>query len=69
VRLIARLLTAAIPGWKVTKSREQHDLLRDILETSIDINPLLRSMIRNQGQWDHDRREEWIRDVPREDDA
>jgi hypothetical protein len=40
---------------KVTKSREHHDLLRDILETSSDINPLLRSMIRNQGQWDLDR--------------
>jgi hypothetical protein len=34
---------------EVTKAREQHDLLRDILETISDINPLLRSIIRDQG--------------------
>jgi hypothetical protein len=53
---------------EVTKSREQQDLLSDILETLSDINPLLRSIIRDQGKWDLDRLEERIRDVLRADD-
>jgi hypothetical protein len=53
---------------EVTKSREQRDLLSDILDTISDINPLVRSMIRDQGKWDLDRLEERIRDVLREDD-
>ena len=43
---------------EITKSREQRDL----------INPLLHSIIRDQGKWDLDRLEERIRDVLREDD-
>jgi len=53
---------------EVTKSREQWDLLSDILDTISDINPLVRSIIRDQGKWDLDRLEERIRDVLREDD-
>ena len=53
---------------EVTKSREQQNLLSDILETISDINPLLRSIIRDQGKWDLDRLEERIRDVLQEDD-
>lgn len=53
---------------EVTKSREQRDLLSDILDTISDINPLLRSIIRDQGKWDLDRLEERIRDVLREDE-
>jgi hypothetical protein len=53
---------------EVVKSREQRELLSDILETMSDINPLLRSIIRDQGKWDLDRLEERIRDVLREDD-
>jgi hypothetical protein len=33
-----------------------------------EINPLVRSIIRDQGQWDLDRVEERIRDVLRDDD-
>jgi len=51
---------------EVTKIREQHDLLSDILDTISDINPLLRSIIRDQGKWDLDRLEERIRDVLRD---
>ena|SRR5687768_14611542 len=52
----------------VIKGREQQELLSDILDTVSDINPLLRSIIRDQGKWDLDRLEERIRDVLREDD-
>lgn len=52
----------------IMKSREQRELLSDILDTVSDINPLLRSIIRDQGKWDLDRLEERIRDVLREDD-
>jgi hypothetical protein len=53
---------------EVTKAREQYDLLRDILETISDINPLLRSIIRDQGQWNLDRLEERLKDILREDE-
>jgi hypothetical protein len=48
---------------EVTKTREVYDLLRDILETIQDINPLLRSIIRDQGHWDLDRLEERLNGV------
>ena len=48
---------------EVTKAREQHDLLRDIFETISDINPLLRSIIHDQGQWNLDRLEERLKGV------
>ncbi len=35
---------------EVTQAQEQHQLLCDILDTLSDINPMLRSIIRNQGQ-------------------
>jgi hypothetical protein len=53
---------------EVTRSREQRELLSDILETVSDINPLLRSIIRDQGKWDLDHLEERIRAVLRDDD-
>jgi hypothetical protein len=53
---------------EITKSRQQHDLLSDILDTISEINPLLRSIIRDQGNWDVDRLEERIRDVLRDDE-
>lgn len=43
---------------EVTKTLEVYDMLSDILETIHDINPLLRSIIRDQGHWDLDRLEE-----------
>ena len=48
---------------EVTKAREQYELLSDILETIGEINPLLRSIIRDQGKWDLDRLEERIRET------
>ena len=54
---------------EITKIREQRELLSDILETVSDINPLLRSIIRDQGKWDLDRVEERIREVLRDDEA
>jgi hypothetical protein len=53
---------------EITKIREQRELLSDILDTISDINPLLRSIIRDQGKWDVDRLEERIREVLREDE-
>ncbi len=35
---------------EVTQAQEQHQLLCDILDTLSDINPMLRSIIRDQGQ-------------------
>jgi len=53
---------------EVTKAREIHDVLSDILDTINDINPLLRSIIRDQGHWDLDRLEERLSEVLREDE-
>lgn len=53
---------------EVTRSREQHDLLQDLLEAIDAINPMLRSIIRDQGHWDLDRVEDRLRDVLRDDE-
>jgi hypothetical protein len=42
----------------VTCTREQQGALHDILDAIGDINPMLRSIIRDQGRWDLDRLEE-----------
>jgi hypothetical protein len=54
---------------EVTRTREIYDMLRDILETIQDINPMLRSIIRDQGHWDLDRLEERISEVFQEEEA
>jgi len=46
-----------------SQGQEQHRLLGDILDTLSEINPLLRSIIRDQGNWDLNRLEERIREV------
>ncbi len=46
-----------------TRTREYHDLLADIQDTISEINPMLRSIIRDQGKWDLDRLEERIHDL------
>ena len=38
-------------------------MLNDIQDTIRDINPLLRSIIRDQGKWDLDKLEDQIREV------
>jgi hypothetical protein len=53
---------------EITKILEQRELLSDIMDTIGDINPLLRSIIRDQGKWDLDRLEERIREVLRQDE-
>jgi hypothetical protein len=53
---------------EVTKIREQYLLLSDILDTVTDIDPLLRSIIRDQGKWDLDKLEEQIREVLSEEE-
>ncbi len=53
---------------EITKIREQRELLSDLVDTISEINPLLRSIIRDQGKWDLDRLEERIRDVLRQDE-
>jgi hypothetical protein len=53
---------------EITNIREQRELLSELLDTISEINPLLRSIIRDQGKWDLDRLEERIRDVLRDDD-
>ena len=48
---------------EITKTREQAELLKDILESVADIPPMLRSIIRDQGRWDLDRVEAQMREV------
>jgi hypothetical protein len=51
---------------EVTQAQEQKQLLCDILDTISDINPMLRSIIRDQGHWDVDRLETRLRQVLQE---
>ncbi len=44
-------------------AQEQRQVLADILDTIDELNPLLRSIVRDQAHWDLDRLEERIRDV------
>lgn len=53
---------------EVTKAREQNQLLADILDTIQDVDPMLRSIIRDQGKWDLDRLEERIKDIFSDED-
>jgi len=53
---------------EVMKAREYYELLSDIVDTIGEINPMLRSIIRDQGKWDLDRLEERIRDVLADDE-
>ena len=53
---------------KKARIHEQRELLSDLVDTISEINPLLRSIIRDQGKWDLDRLEERIRDVLRQDE-
>ena len=48
---------------EITKTREQYQLLSDILDTISEVNPILRSIIRDQGNWDLDILEERIRET------
>jgi hypothetical protein len=54
---------------EVTRSREHYLLLSDMLDTITEIDPLLRSIIRDQGKWDLDKLEERIRETLREEDT
>lgn len=54
---------------EITKTREQHQLLSDILDTISEINPMLRSIIRDQGHWDIDRMEERIAEILEEEEG
>jgi len=43
--------------------QEQSEVLRDIFDTVSEINPILRKIIKDQGNWDLDVLEERIRDI------
>jgi hypothetical protein len=51
---------------EVTRAQEQYQLLSDILETVQDINPMLRTIVRDQGGWDLNQLERRIRDTLRD---
>jgi hypothetical protein len=51
-----------------TRTREYRELLTDIVDSVGEINPMLRSIIRDQGRWDLDRLEERIRENLREEE-
>jgi hypothetical protein len=48
---------------EIILAKEQRQLLGDILDSIEEINPMLRSIIRDQGAWDIDRLEERIKEV------
>jgi hypothetical protein len=48
---------------EITRVTEQRLLLEDIRDTVESIDPILRSIIREQGHWDLDRLEEQIDDL------
>jgi hypothetical protein len=52
----------------IANAHEQYELLSDIRETVGEINPLLRSIIRDQGKWDLDRLEERIKETLAEEE-
>lgn len=54
---------------EVTRAQEQRQVLTDILDTIEELNPVLRSIVRDQAKWDLDRLEERIRDVLGEDEG
>lgn len=51
---------------EVTRAREQQQLLGDILDSLENINPMLRTIIREQGHWDLDRLERRVKEVTTE---
>ena len=53
---------------EVMRAKEQHEVLRDLLDTISEINPLLRSIIRDQGHWDLDRLEERLKEILRDEE-
>jgi hypothetical protein len=50
------------PG-EITRIREQRQTLADILDTIHEIDPMLRSIIHDQGNWDLNRLAEQIEDI------
>ncbi len=51
------------------QAQEQYQLLKDILETVQEIDPMLRRIVREQGSWDLDRLERRIRETLRSVDG
>ena len=54
------------PG-EITRAREQYQLLADILDNVSEVNPMLRTIIREQGNWDLNLLEERIKEMLGED--
>ena len=50
------------PG-EITRAREQYQLLADILDNVSNINPMLRTIVGEQGNWNLDLLEERIREL------
>jgi len=53
---------------EITKINEQHQLLNDILDSISSINPVMRSIIHDQANWDVDRLEERIKEILSEEE-
>ncbi len=51
---------------EVTRAQEQRQLLADILDSLQDVNPMLRTIVRDQGGWDLNQLERRVRDTLRE---
>ena len=53
---------------EITKTREQYQLLNDILDSITSINPVVRSIVHDQANWDIDRLEERIKEILAEEE-
>jgi hypothetical protein len=53
---------------EITRAREQYQLLTDIADTVAEINPVVRAIIRDQGNWDLNRLEERIKEILRDEE-
>ena len=52
---------------EITRVREQQQLLADILDTIHEIDPVLRSIVRDQGKWDLNKLEDRIKEIIEEE--
>lgn len=48
---------------EILRTQEQHQLLVDILDSITEINPILRSIIRDQAHWDLNQLERRLREA------
>ena len=64
--MLATSQDVTLDFFQITASQHK-EMLKDILESVVDVPPMLRSIIRDQGGWDLDRLEEHMKEVLEEE--